>query len=401
MKMRLLLIPVLFLSASVLHAQKHLPGSCATKLADLVSKEKMDTTKPRGMADNYYLWDPGATITVKFMPGGSRSLRNEVINYAKVWEQYANVKFSFVPDDASVTNIRVKLTDNDGAWSTIGVQCNNVPQSEHTLNLDTVDFKQKAGAVYWRATVMHEFGHSLGLLHEQSYPGGIKWNLPLVYKYYLTHSDWDSAMIESQVLEVNDKFYTNGTAYDSKSIMQYWVRKEFTLDGVEIPENVELSVGDKSLIAALYPKSGPRVNEVPRLTMTNPGIKVEQNKLRGGIAIYPKFNLKSNSKLGVVYFMARLVDENDNYVTTTAQYYNINGYVASYNKTTILPNSNVTYNTTGAKPNLELFIPYEYIPLPNDAKVRVEFSTILADEVNKQYKKVGSSYYTQLFNISK
>ena len=97
----------------------------------------------------------------------------------------------------------------------------------------------------------------------------------------------------------------------------------------------------------------------------------------------------------------RFLRENDYYVTTTAQYYNINGYVASYNKATILPNSNVTYNTTGAKPNLELFIPYEYIPLPNDTKVRVEFYMILSDEVNKQYKDVGSRYYTQLFNISK
>jgi serralysin len=401
MKMRGLLIPVLFLSASELYAQKHLPGSCATKLADLISKEKIDTTKPRGMADNYYLWDPGATVTVKFMPGGSHSLRNEVINYAKFWEQYANIKFKFVPDDATVTNIRVKLTDNDGAWSTIGTQCNNVSQSEHTLNLDTVDFKQRAGAAYWRATVMHEFGHSLGLLHEQSYPGGIKWNMPAVYNYYLKHSDWDSAMIKSQVLEVNDLFYANGTAYDSKSIMQYWVRKEFTLDGVEIPENVELSAGDKTVIAALYPRVGPRANEVPRISVTNPRIKVQQNKLRDGIAIYPTFNLKSNGKLGIVYFIARLVDENDYYVATTSENYNINGYVATYNRATILPNSNVTYNATGAKTNLELFIPYSYIPLPNDAKVRVEFYLILSDEVNKQYKQVGSRYYTQLFNISK
>ena len=401
MNMRVLLTSILFLSASVLYAQKHLPGSCATKLADLMSKDKMDTTKPRGMADNYYLWDPGATVTVKFMPGGSQSLRNEVINYAKIWEQYANIKFKFVPDNAAVTNIRVKLTDNDGAWSTIGTQCNDVSQSEHTLNLDTVDFKQRAGAAYWRATVVHEFGHSLGLMHEQSYPGGIKWNLPVVYNYYLNHSDWDSAMIYSQVLKVNDEFYTNGTAYDPKSIMQYWVRKEFTLDGVAIDENLELSNGDKILISALYPKAGTRIMEVPRITVTSPVLKVQQNKLRDGIAIYPTFNLKSNSKLGAVYFIARLVDENDYYVPTTAEKYNLNGYVASYSRAIILPNSNVNYNTTGAKANLELFIPYSYIPLSNDAKVRVEFYMILSDDVNKQYKEVGSRYYTQLFNISK
>ena len=44
MKEKVLLLIILFFSAAGLYAQKYLPASCATKLADLVSKEKMDTT---------------------------------------------------------------------------------------------------------------------------------------------------------------------------------------------------------------------------------------------------------------------------------------------------------------------------------------------------------------------
>jgi hypothetical protein len=95
------------------------------------------------------------------------------------------------------------------------------------------------------------------------------------------------------------------------------------------------------------------------------------------------------------------VDENDYYIPTTSENYNLNGFVATYSRATVLPNSNVIYNKTGMKPNLELFIPYSYIPLPNDSKVKVEYFMILSDEVNKQYKDIGSRYYTQLFNISK
>ena len=401
MKKRVLLFPLLLLIATGLLAQKRIPPGCATKLADFVNEDRMDTTKPRGMADNYYLWDPGATISVKFMPGASQSLRNEVINYAKVWEQYANVKFKFLPDNAPQAMIRVKLTNEDGAWSLLGTQCNAIAQSEHTMNLDTIGFKEQSTPAYWRGTVIHEFGHALGLMHEQSYPGGIKWNKPAVYEYYLKNTDWDSAMIESQVFEVNDLFYTNGTAYDSKSIMQYWVSKQFTLDGVEIPANTDLSLGDKLLIAALYPKIGVRAREVPRVTVTLPNLKVQQNQGRRGIVITPTFNLKSNAKTGTVYYLARLVDENNYYVPTSSKSYNLNGYVATWNRATILPNSNIAYNKPGSTPNLELFIPYDYIPLPGDSKVRVEFFIKLVDEANNQYKDIGERYYTPLFSITK
>lgn len=396
----LIAIVLLFISAG-LFAQKNIPDVCGTPTGNFLEKNELDTISPRGMADNYYLWDPGTTIIVKFMSGGSKSLRREVITYAKEWEKYANIKFKFVPDNTPETDVRVQLTDNDGSWSLIGLKCHDKKQSEETMNLDTLHFRQKINLAYWRGTVIHEFGHTLGLMHEQSYPNGIKWNRPAVFDYFLKHSTWDSAMIESQILQVNDAFYTNGTAYDPKSIMQYWVNKNFTLDSVEIPENTELSQGDKNLIAALYPKNGVREREVPRIFITTPDVIVKEDKSRQGIAIYPSFHLKSDSKLGGVYFVAKLVDEHDHYIPTKSKKYSLGGNVASYELVTVLPNSDIFYNKQGTQPNLELFIPYQYIPLPNDAKIKVEFFMKLVDKANNQLKQVGSTYYTSLSNISK
>jgi len=382
-------------------AQNKIPNACSTKTSSFIEKTEMDTVSPRGMADNYYLWDPGATITVKFMPGGSRSLRHEVIRYAREWEKYANIKFKFVPDTTKETDVRVKLNDTDGSWSMIGLQCHDKKQSEETMNFDTIQFRQKATAAYWRGTVMHEFGHSLGLLHEQSFPNGIKWNRPAVFDYFLRNTTWDSATIEAQILATNDVFYTNGTSFDPKSIMQYWVHREFTLDSVEIPKNTELSQGDKDLITALYPKNGVRTREVPRISITTPDVTVKEDRTRKGIAIYPSFTLRSNSKLGTVYFIAKLVDERGRYIPAKSKKYSVDGNVGTYTLVTILPNSNIYYNKEGTKPNMELFIPYEDIPLPNNAAVKVEFFMELVDKANNQYKEVGARYYTAMSNIGK
>lgn len=399
-----LICPMLILSAT--NAQK-IKGLCATKLGKYLAKhnEKVDTTAGRGMIDNYYLWDVGATLTIKFMPGGSKQIRNEVMSYAKEWERVANIKLKFVPDNfIGKTNVRIKLTDTDGAWSLLGNQCNYEEQTNQTMNLDTIGFRTKEDFAYWRSTVIHEFGHTLGFMHEQSYPGGIQWNKPAVYAYYTKYTTWDTATVDEQVLRVSDVFYSNGTAYDSKSIMQYWVNKEFTLDAKEIPANYNFSFGDIALANAMYPKTGKRFNEVPQVTVSSlaaSNIKVEQNKLRKGIVIAPSFTLKSNSKLGLIYLVARIVDETDHYVEATTDDYSWGGWVATYKDILVLPNSNIVYNKTGAKRNLELFIPYDQIPLENKSKIRIEFFIRLADGLNKKYKDIGFKTYTQLVTIDK
>ena len=52
-----------------------------------------DTAKSRGLADNYYIWNNGATLYVKFLDG-SPVLQQNVTSIVKEWENYANIKFA-------------------------------------------------------------------------------------------------------------------------------------------------------------------------------------------------------------------------------------------------------------------------------------------------------------------
>lgn len=55
-----------------------------------------------------------------------------------------------------------------GSWSYIGTDASRIPLESFSMNLGFVD----------RPTVLHEFGHALGLIHEHQSPfeGGFKWN---------------------------------------------------------------------------------------------------------------------------------------------------------------------------------------------------------------------------------
>src|SRR5688500_8672510 len=95
-----------------------------------------DSTIERGLADNFYLWDNGATIKVKFV-SGSKKLQDKVKGLAKAWEQYANIKFDFVKSSEEA-DIRVKLCTGEGHYSYVGMVANLIPQNVNTMSLDTV-----------------------------------------------------------------------------------------------------------------------------------------------------------------------------------------------------------------------------------------------------------------------
>lgn len=458
MKKVFLLLAIVVLLLSETSAQKLLRGSrpskepCTTLMGNTMLPVAIDTTIGRQVANNDVIWENGDVILVKFMDNiGSEQVRNMIMGYAKNWEQYGNITFKFVADNTPTTNIRVKLgsrEDRRGHNSQLGIQCNEIPQYEQTLNLDTSDFidykayvaQYKSGGpfleylknkgtdfknytykdlykdviqfkdpnVKWnynsmQGTTMHEFGHALGLLHEQSYPKGIQWNKDTVYKFYAKYQGWNKEKVDFNVMGASDFFYTNGTAYDPLSIMHYPVEAWQTVDGFVVGLNNSLSEGDKKIIAALYPKD-KKVSTlaVPKIEITNIGYgEVKTDNVKKGILIYPSFDIKTSAVLGNVYFVARLTTEDGQYyLPTTNENYSWNKMAATYVKMRLLPSSKASYNKNGQK-NLELFFPYTEMPDLAGKKVKIQFSVYQDDVVNNRYQKLTFNFLSSPLTIVK
>lgn len=334
-----------------------------------------DTLPGRGLADNYFLWDNGKTIYVKFL-SGSKLMQDKVKTIAKEWEKYANIKFQFVEIGAS--HIRINLDDKGGHNSQIGTLALSIPQDERTMNFDTTDFKTYA-SMY--RTVLHEFGHAIGLLHEHYSPtAGIQWNKEAVYAELKKSQGWTKDIVDVNLFQQFKLNYTNGTSYDALSIMHYPIKAQWTTNGYHVDWNNKLSEGDIALVKILYPKGESRENEVPRFNVSEfTSIKVQNNNEKQGISIYPSFTINTAGKSARVYYIAFFYDEDGNIIKKTTKSYNVSGAAATY-KSLIL-DANKTIKPNHSKNNqLELFMPYSELPVVEGKNnIQVEFRVYLLD----------------------
>jgi len=327
----------------------------------------------RGLADNYYLWNNGAVLRVKFL-SGSTKLQNKVKTAAMLWQNHANIKFQFVKSGPA--EIRIRLGEGQGHNSYIGIMSTIDPESE-SMNLDTTDFRTD---LQLQGTVLHEFGHALGLLHEHSSPvAGIKWNKELIYKEYWERYGWDSLTVNAQVFDVYRISYTNGTRYDNKSIMHYPIEAWETVNGYTVPWNYHLSANDKQLIAALYPR-GIRKATVPRILVNRfSRMEIKENDEKGGLSIYPNFEISAFDKSAKVYVLTHFLDEYGDPLMDTDGEYSFDDFVTGMTAVTALKDRRTAYNK--AQKDLEIFIPYEQLELSSDmSEVYVMFRVIYVTE---------------------
>ncbi|MEX0636527.1 MAG: M12 family metallopeptidase, partial [Ferruginibacter sp.] len=317
----------------------------------------------------------GSIVKVKFL-SGSRALRTKMFNYAKEWEKYANIKFQLV--EFGDAEIRIFIGRGNGHSSYIGTVARNIDPEEETMNLDSADIGNDF--VFMKGVVLHEFGHAIGLLHEHSSPiSGIKWNKEKLYKAYKEQQGWDKEMVDFQVFRTYNTSYTNGSKYDPKSIMHYPIYPEETLDGYSVGWNNLLSKGDINIVTALYPKKGKRLNEVTRVEVQNfKEILLESNIKKGGISLFPTFDLKSVGKTGRVkmvftfldaIFQFPLLDEDGTYQE--------NGVVATIREVLIPANKVIKYNQKKKK-DFEFFLPLDQIPpYALEENILVEFKVVV------------------------
>ena len=258
-----------------------------------------DDTASRGMLYKSKLWDNGKTLKVKFKDGSSY-LRRRVMNIAKVWSTYANIKFE--QTWSNDCDIRVSFKAGPGSWSFVGTDCRKMANlGKVTMNYGWLTDNSTDAEL--RRVVLHEFGHALGLTHEHMNPlKTFTWNEPAVKKYYIMRG-WSLAKIERNMLKKYTKELTNGE-YDRYSIMHYAVPKAFTKEGVEIKWNHDLSWKDKKLIRELYPDDFTVRNKTNKRSKFKPLVLSSCNieevnatvNNKGGLLETVSFKVKFNAK---------------------------------------------------------------------------------------------------------
>ena len=161
----------------------------------------------RAAAVTSKIW-PKNKLRVYFMQKNSRE--SQIMEWANMWSQHADIRFEKARYIFQ-SDIRVGFDSNDGAWSYIGTDCS---RQWKTMNLGFID----------QGTVLHEFGHALGLIHEHQSPasGGFNWDKEEVIESLSGPPNyWDMETIEHNMFAKYDEDQLTMTEYDSTSIMHY------------------------------------------------------------------------------------------------------------------------------------------------------------------------------------
>eukprot|EP01043_Picozoa_sp_COSAG02_P055251 COSAG02_NODE_6378_length_3611_cov_203.740319_6_plen_345_part_01 len=182
-------------------------------------------------------------------PNAAPGVEDWVLETANEWSKYCSISFVRARS-LKAADIIVSFVEG-GSSSKIGNASRSCCPS---MQLGWVHRDYNAGN---RGTVLHEFGHALGLKHEHQHPdAGIPYDEAKVLKLYSgPPHHWSETTIRHNVLNPPNRSHVAGK-YDCDSIMHYTVEQKLLKHGHRSPltkRNTVLSAGDKCFIAEMYP----------------------------------------------------------------------------------------------------------------------------------------------------
>lgn len=151
-------------------------------------------------------------------------------------------------DDVEDANIRIAF-ENDGAWAYLGTDHLNYEYPEPTVNFGWLDV----------GTIIHEFGHVLGMIHEHQNPKGqvIQWDKPKVIEWASETQGWDANTTEENIFGRYSVSQVNASNFDPLSIMLYFFPGSLTVNDQGTEQNMRMSGYDVEYINKMYTMNAP------------------------------------------------------------------------------------------------------------------------------------------------
>lgn len=212
----------------------------------LLKNQNIPQERAVGIKDR--IFEPDETVYITF---DSKNTHKDNVKVLKILKKYAyphiNLNFKAIQgqkNDKSAAVIRFKLGEEKPSQQVSG-KTTGIGSRQPEITL----WKLNQG------TVLHEFGHALGLYHEQSNPAPnnmIEWNVDNVLKKYKS-MNWKEQDIYKQIINRNTDKNLIYTKWDPKSIMNYNITNpDLTVNNILIQRGNKYSKGDKAWFQQKY-----------------------------------------------------------------------------------------------------------------------------------------------------
>jgi hypothetical protein len=198
------------------------------------------TTNAAGLFD--CKWRDRTSLSVTFLDGDP-TVQARVMAAARQWEPHIGITLNVVSSPPA--DIRISFGEVGRSWSKLG-SCTE--SATVTMNYGWL-FPSSSDEEY-RSTVLHQFGHAFGLIHEHQHPGAaIPWDVPRVYEWCRVQG-WDTATCNANMFERPRR--TNFSQYDPLSTMVYAIDNSLTTGDFETARNNDLAARDRTFITTWY-----------------------------------------------------------------------------------------------------------------------------------------------------
>jgi len=239
--------------------------------SDLCVHADADSDAAHLVSADEIMWKNGSVIKVGFLDGQPEWI-DDIVAGASEWMQYANITFEWhkdpkdVPKDADELVTFQHCPEPDGQYYARAAgpaSARFAHRGEFSVCLSAyVEEVNDGNKTHAHASGIHEFGHILGLKHEQFNPNlTVHWDKDYVYEWCAKTQHWDKENCDAQVMtslkKIQPEYHWRASPFDKDSIMFYGIQDpNFTVERVIYPQPLTISEMDKKGIAEMYPKGG-------------------------------------------------------------------------------------------------------------------------------------------------